>query len=115
MTRATHRGATTGLIAFGAGWLVWSLLPASRREQHLAEQAKERAGELGQPVAEAARRTAIEWRDNLQEPAHQAVDSVRASTTDAGRMVAEEGRSAALDVKDHSQAAAETVRQSPPH
>ena len=34
-----------GLIAFGAGWLVSSLLPASRREQELADQAKQVAQE----------------------------------------------------------------------
>ncbi len=38
MTRAAHRGAPTGLIAFGAGWLAYSLLPASQREQQLADQ-----------------------------------------------------------------------------
>ena len=42
-----------GLIAFGAGWLVSSLLPASRREQELADQAKQVAQEKVQPVAAA--------------------------------------------------------------
>ncbi len=103
-----------GLIAFGAGWLVSSLLPASQREQQLAQQAKERASELSQPVAEAAKEVAVEMRDNLQEPAQQALESVRASATDAGQTVAEEGRSAAQDVHGHAQDAAETVRQNPP-
>ncbi len=104
-----------GLIAFGAGWLVSSLLPASQREQQLAQQAKERASELSQPVAEAAKEAAVEMRDNLQEPAQQALESVRAAATDAGQTVAEEGRSAAQDVQGHAQDAAETVRQRPSH
>jgi gas vesicle protein len=103
-----------GLIAFGAGWLVSSLLPASQREQQLAEQAKERASEFGQPIADAAKQAATEMRDNLQEPAQHAVESVRSTAQDAGQTVADEGRSAAQDVQSHAQGAAETVRQSPP-
>lgn len=103
-----------GLIAFGAGWLVSSLLPASQREQELAEQAKQHASEIGQPLLDAAKDAATEMKDNLQEPAQQAVESVRATATDAGRTVTEEGRSAAQDVQDHTQDAVGTVRQSPP-
>ena len=104
-----------GLIAFGAGWLVSSLLPASQREQELAEQAKQRASELGQPLLDAAKDAATEMKDNLQEPAQQAVESVRDTAADAGRTVTEESRSAAQDVQDHAQDAAGTVRQNPPH
>jgi gas vesicle protein len=104
-----------GLIAFGAGWLVSSLLPASQREQELAEQAKQRASELGQPIADAAKEAAAEMKDHLQEPAQQAVESVRATAADAGRTVTDEGRSAAQDVQDRAQDAAGTVKQSPPH
>lgn len=98
-----------GLIAFGAGLLVSSLIPASRREQELAEQAKDRASELGQPIADVAKDVASQ----LQEPAQQAVESVRSTAVDAGRTVTEEGRSAAQDVQDHAQDAAGTVKQSP--
>ena len=34
-----------GLIAFGVGWLASSLIPATRREQQVASQVKEKAGE----------------------------------------------------------------------
>jgi ElaB/YqjD/DUF883 family membrane-anchored ribosome-binding protein len=104
-----------GLIAFGAGWLVSSLLPASQREQELTAQAKQHASEIGQPLLDAAKDAAAEMRDNLQEPAQQAVESVRATATDAGQTVTEETRSAAHDVQDHAQNAVGTVRQSPPH
>ena len=100
-----------GLIAFGTGWLISSLLPASRQEQQLAEQAREKATELGQPLAEKAKQAAAEVRDNLQEPAQQAVESVKSTATDAGRTVADEGRAAAQDVQDTSRSAAGTVRQ----
>jgi hypothetical protein len=100
-----------GLIAFGAGWLISSLLPASRREQDLVSQARDRAGELGQPVAESARQVAAEVKDNLAQPAQQAVESVRSTATDAGRTVADEGRAAAGQVQGQAQESAGNVRQ----
>jgi cell division septum initiation protein DivIVA len=99
-----------GLIAFGAGWLISSLLPASRREQELAERATDTASEVGRPVAEAAKQTAAQVQDDLAEPAQQAVDSVRSRATDAGRTVAEEGRTAADQVQGQAQDSADTVR-----
>ena len=96
-----------GLIAFGAGWLVSSLLPATRREQELADQAKQVAQEKVAPVAQ---QVAGEVRENLREPAQQAVDSVKATAQDAKDTVADEGRSAAQDVSGRAQDAAGTVR-----
>jgi hypothetical protein len=98
-----------GLIAFGAGWLVSSLLPATRREQELADQAKQVAQDKVAPVAQ---QVAGEVRENLREPAQQAVDSVRATTQDAKETVADEGRSAAHDVQGRTQDAAGNVRSS---
>lgn len=96
-----------GLIAFGAGWLVSSLLPATRREQELADQAKQVAQEKVQPVVS---QVASEVGDNLREPAQQAVQSVKATAQDAKDTVADEGRSAAQDVQGRAQDAAGSVR-----
>ena len=98
-----------GLIAFGAGWLVSSLLPATRREQELADQAKQVAQEKVQPVVS---QVASEVGDNLREPAQQAVQSVKATAQDAKDTVADEGRSAAQDVQGRAQDAAGSVRSS---
>jgi hypothetical protein len=105
-----------GLIAFGAGWLVSSLLPASRQEQRLAQQATEKAAEVGRPLADKAREAAMEVKDNLQEPAQQAVESVKDTATEAGRTVVDEGKSAAQDAQANTREAASGsgVRQSPP-
>jgi gas vesicle protein len=100
-----------GLIAFGAGWLISSLLPATRREQELAEQVKDHAGELTQPLADAAGQAVGEVRGNLTEPVRQAVDQVRSTATEAGQTVAEESRSAAEQVKDQATDSAGTVRE----
>ena len=96
-----------GLIAFGAGWLVSSLLPASRREQELGDQAKQVAQEKVQPVVQ---QVASEVGDNLREPAQQAVASVRSTAQDAKDTVAEEGRAATQDVSGRAQDATDTVR-----
>lgn len=100
-----------GLIAFGAGLLVSSLLPSTRREQELAQQARERAGEIGQPVVEAAKQAATEVRDNLSGPAQEAVQSVRSTAVDAGQTVADQGRSSAEEVRDRATDAQSNVRQ----
>jgi Protein of unknown function (DUF3618) len=98
-----------GLIAFGAGWLVSSLLPASRREQELADQAKQVTQEKVQPVAQ---QVANQVKDNLREPAQQAVESVKSTAQAAGQTVAEQGRSAAQDVQGRAQDATGAVRSS---
>jgi Protein of unknown function (DUF3618) len=102
-----------GIIAFGAGWLVSSLLPASRREQELADQAKQVAQEKVQPAAQqVAQQVATEVKENLREPAQQAVESVRSTAQDAKDTVTDEGRSAAQDVQGRAQDAAGNVRSS---
>ena len=84
--QAVRRGTegnplAAGLIAFGAGWLLSTLAPASRTEQRLTERAKEAAQEYGQPVAEHLGQAATDLRDNLREPAQQAAESVRQTAT----------------------------------
>jgi hypothetical protein len=102
-----------GLIAFGAGWLISSLLPASRREQELADQAKQQATQVAQDkVQPVAQQVTGEVRENLREPAQQAVESVKSTAQDAGQTVVEQGKSAAQDVQGRAQDAAGTVRGS---
>jgi gas vesicle protein len=102
-----------GLIAFGVGWLVSSLLPATRREQELADQARQQATQVVQEkVAPVAQQVAGEVKENLREPAQQAVESVKSTAQDAGQTVVEDGKSAAQDVQSRAQDAAGTVRGS---
>lgn len=96
-----------GLIAFGAGWLVSSLLPASEPERKLASQATDLAREQLAPVAQQA---AEELKDNLREPAQQAVESVKSEAADSASTVKEEARSATGDVTDRAQEAQQNVR-----
>lgn len=99
-----------GLIAFGVGMLVSSLIPASRREQELAAQVKEKAGEHSGVVKEKLGRVAGELREELREPAQHATESLRSTAQDAVHAVRDDTRSAARDVKDSAQQSREQVR-----
>jgi hypothetical protein len=96
-----------GLIAFGAGWLVSSLLPASEPERRLADQATDLAREHVVPVA---RQAAEEVKENLREPVQQAADSVRSEAADAATTVKDEARSATEDVSGRAQEAQQNLR-----
>ena len=94
-----------GLIAFGAGWLVSSLIPASLKEQRAATAVKDKASEhsdqLTGPLSDAAQ--------NLKEPAQQAAQSIKATATDAASTVKDETRSAKDDVAGQAKQSKDNV------
>jgi ferredoxin len=63
-----------GLIAFGVGWLVSSLLPTSEKEKQLAAQAEAAVKEHSQPLVDQAKNVAQEIGDNLKPAAQEAVE-----------------------------------------
>lgn len=89
-----------GLVAFGVGWLVSSLLPASDREVEAARRAQEKAKEHGGPVAEQAKQVAAEVGENLKGSAAEAVEQVKGHAQEAAQTVKDEGASAAQTVTD---------------
>lgn len=100
-----------GLIAFGAGWLVSSLVPASPPEQRLAGQLKDSVQEAAGPVTEQLGSAAQELKENLREPAERAVESVKSTASDAAGTVTDETRSTAQDLRGTAQDATGTVRE----
>ncbi|MEU9509787.1 DUF3618 domain-containing protein [Micromonospora sp. NPDC048170] len=99
-----------GLIAFGVGWLASSLIPATRREQQVATQVKEKAGEHAGAVKEKLGEVASELKDELREPAQHATEAVRSTAQDAVHAVRDDTRSAAYDVRDQAQQPRDRVR-----
>jgi Protein of unknown function (DUF3618) len=99
-----------GLIAFGVGWLVSSLLPASEKEKQLAQQAETAVKEHKDTLLEPAKQAAQEIGDQLKPAAQDAVESVKATAQDAAGTVTEEGKSAAADVQGQAQQSKETVQ-----
>lgn len=95
-----------GLIAFGAGMLISSLIPASDKEREAAQQLKTAAEPLATQVTDAAK----DMAQDLKEPAQQAMENVKATATDAAQNVKTEGQHAATDVKDRATDATDHVK-----
>lgn len=98
-----------GLIAFGAGWLISSLIPASDKETKAAGALVEKATTDGQPLLEEAKATAGDIGGSLGEQAKDAAASVKAKAQTAAGSVQEDARGAAGTVKDHGTSAAQDV------
>jgi hypothetical protein len=99
-----------GLIAFGVGWLVSSLLPASDKERQLAQQAESAIRENKDALLAPAKQAAQEIGDQLKPAAQQAVQEVKSTAQDAATTVKEEGQAAAQDVQGQAQESRQTVQ-----
>src|SRR5690349_6603586 len=88
-----------GLIAFGAGVVISSLLPPSRAEQQVAGQVKEKLSEQSEAIKERVTEAATEMKGNLSEPAKEAMDSVKSAATDAAGTVRDDAGSAMKDTQ----------------
>jgi Protein of unknown function (DUF3618) len=94
-----------GLIAFGAGWLLSSLLPATDAEQQVASQVKDLATEKGRPIAQQLGQAGQEAAQELRESAQQRAQTVKETAADAASTVSDQAQSRASDVADHAQEA----------
>ena len=103
-----------GLIAFGVGWLVSSILPATQKEQQLAQQAetavREHKDELLAPAKQAAKDMAMEVGQELKPAATQAAGQVLSTAAGAASAVKDEGKSAAQDVQGQAQQSKDSVQ-----
>lgn len=81
-----------GVVAFGVGMVLSSLVPASERERELVQAGEERAkGPLQDKASEIA--------GELKEPAQQAAQQVKEAATQAASETADHAKSAAEDVR----------------
>jgi len=96
-----------GLIAFGAGLLVSSLIPPSQKEREAADALKSAAEPLTTELTDAAKHVA----EGLKEPAQEAMENVKATAADATDHVKAEGQGAVADVKDRAAEAKDNVQQ----
>lgn len=99
-----------GLIAFGVGWLVSSLLPATQKEQQLAQQAETAVRENKDTLLAPAKEAAQEIGEQLKPAAQDAVESVKSTAQDAAATVKDEGQSAVQDVQGQAQQSKESVQ-----
>ena len=106
-TKTQGNPLAAGLIAFGAGLLVSSLIPASQKEREAADALKTAAEPLTTELTEAAKHVA----EGLKEPAQAAMDNVKATAADATEHVKAKGQGAVADVKDRTAEAKDNVQQ----
>jgi len=92
-----------GLIAFGAGMLVASLLPTTEVEKRAGQQLREQAGDLAEQVREPLQESVQSLREDLGDHAREAVASVKDTAKDAAQ-------STAQTAKDNAQSAKDSVR-----
>lgn len=100
--KAQGNPLAAGLMAFGAGMVISALLPASEKEQQVAQRAVDAAKEHGQPLTEEAKSVGQEMGQNLKESATEAAQEVKSSAQDSVETVKEEGRSSAQTVKQEA-------------
>jgi gas vesicle protein len=96
--KAEGNPLAVGLIAFGAGLVLASLIPASAKEKQAAAAVKEQA----QPLIDEASNVAKEVGEHLKEPAQDAVAAVKETATDAVSTVKDDASDAATTVTDRA-------------
>lgn len=88
-----------GLIAFGGGLLVASLIPPTEAEQRLAGQVVDKA----QPVRDELQRAGQQVADDLRSSAEQSAEQVKQRASEAAGTVQEDVRSSSESVKEQAQ------------
>jgi hypothetical protein len=92
-----------GLVAFGAGLVVSSLLPATKVEAQAAHQTLEAAKEHGQPLVDEAKQAAQQVAADAKDQAVDAAQQVKESATESAQAVKDEAQSSAETVKGEAQ------------
>ena len=97
--KAEGNPLAVGLIAFGAGLLAASLIPASTKEKQVAAEVKDKA----QPLVDEAAEVAQDVGEHLKGPAQEAATAVKDAAAQSVDAVKAETQSAASEVKDQAQ------------
>ena len=105
--KAQGNPLAAGVIAFGLGMLVSSLIPSSEKERQAVSQLQENL----EPVKEKASEVAKDVGESLKPPAQEAAESVKTTAQEGVESVKQEGQAGAQDVKEQAQDSKETVQQ----
>jgi hypothetical protein len=92
-----------GLGAFALGWLVSSLIPASRKEREAAQQLKE------SPIVEKAAESARQVASEAGEQVKAAASSVAEQAKEAGAQVGQQAKEAGTSVGQHAKETVSTT------
>jgi gas vesicle protein len=89
-----------GLIAFGAGLLAATLIPASSKEQEMLQQVQPRLEDSARKIAETGQAVMHDLRDDLEPQVREAVASVKESAAASAEQMAEQAKQGAQEVKE---------------
>jgi ElaB/YqjD/DUF883 family membrane-anchored ribosome-binding protein len=98
--KAEGNPLAAGLVAFGAGMLVSSMIPTSQKESEAAQRLVESAKEHGQPVLDEAKSVGQQMGADLKDQAGEAAEQLKSSAQKSADQVKQEGQSSAQHVKD---------------
>lgn len=96
-----------GVVAFGLGMLVSSLIPSSEKERQAVSTLQDNL----EPVKQKATEVARDMGESLKPAAQEAAESVKSTAQESVESVRQEGQTAAQDVKDQARDSRETVQQ----
>lgn len=91
-----------GLVAFGAGMVLASLIPASEKEAVAAGKVVDAAKEQGQPLLDEAKSQAQQVAQQAGQRASEAAQEVKDTATQSAERVQSEGQSAASSVREEA-------------
>lgn len=94
--QARGNPVAAGIIAFGAGVLLATLLPTSRTERRVVEEAKPQLQGAAAELKDAGRDVATGVKDHARE----AMDEVKSASSTAGANVRDQAEASAQHVKD---------------
>jgi len=99
--RAKAQGSplAAGVIAFGAGLLVSSLMPATEKEQHAAVALKEKAEPLTNQATEEVKAQPQQLKEAITPAAQDAAQQVKSTAQDAATATKEQAASARDDLR----------------
>ena len=105
--RAQGNPLAAGVIAFGLGMLVSSLIPSSEKDREAVSQLQENL----EPVKEKATEVARDVGESLKPAAQEAAESVKTTAQEGVETVKQEGQSAAQDLKGQAQESKDAVQE----
>lgn len=94
---------TMGAMAFGVGFLMSAVLPATKQERQLAQTAVETAKEHGQPVLDEAKSVGQELTEEAKGMAREAAESLKGTAQESAQHLKSETQDAARNVQDEAQ------------
>lgn len=101
--RAQGNPLAAGLVAFGAGLLLASLMPSTAAEEHAAAGLQDVSGGLVDSAKQLAQGQAQQAKETLLPAAKEAAADLKETATDAAQATADHAKSASSDMAADAQ------------